>query len=89
MLAERIGEVEAGQAIEVLTDDPAAQYDLPAWCAQQSHELVGSTRRMVGWSFVIRRADTADSQGSDPARPRLNGRPGDDVAVPRSGPRPD
>jgi tRNA 2-thiouridine synthesizing protein A len=56
MLAERIGEVQTGQTIEVLADDPAAKTDVPAWCAMKSHEFVSLTDRPHGWSFVVRRS---------------------------------
>jgi tRNA 2-thiouridine synthesizing protein A len=56
MLAERIGEVPLGQAIEVLADDPAAKTDIPAWCMMKSHEFLYTTDRPVGWSFVVRRS---------------------------------
>jgi tRNA 2-thiouridine synthesizing protein A len=57
MLADRIGEVAVGQAIEVLADDPAAKTDLPAWCALKSQEFLRSDPLDVpGWSFLIRRS---------------------------------
>jgi tRNA 2-thiouridine synthesizing protein A len=56
MLAERIREVQVGQLVEVLADDPAAKTDLPAWCAIKSQDFVGFTELSVGWSFLVRRA---------------------------------
>jgi tRNA 2-thiouridine synthesizing protein A len=66
MLADRIRDVQIGQLIEVLADDPAAKTDLPAWCALKSQEFVGSNELPVridshgnprrGWSFLIRRS---------------------------------
>jgi tRNA 2-thiouridine synthesizing protein A len=56
MLAERIREVQVGQLVEVLADDPAAKTDLPAWCAIKSQDFVGLTEQSVGWSFLVRRA---------------------------------
>ena len=55
MLADRIREVQVGEIIEVLADDPAAKTDLPAWCALKSQEFVGVSDRSVGWSFLVRR----------------------------------
>ena len=56
MLAERIGEVQTGQTIEVLADDPAAKTDVPAWCAMKSHEFAGSQELPGGgWALFIRR----------------------------------
>jgi tRNA 2-thiouridine synthesizing protein A len=56
LLAERISEVPAGELVEVLSDDPVASTDLPAWCALGSHELVRQDERPSGWSFVVRRS---------------------------------
>jgi tRNA 2-thiouridine synthesizing protein A len=39
-LAKRIGEVEIGQVVTVLADDPAAAVDIPAWCRMTSQEYV-------------------------------------------------
>jgi tRNA 2-thiouridine synthesizing protein A len=56
LLAEQIGDVQPGQLVEVLADDPVAQTDLPAWCALKSHELVRLEERPAGWSFLVRRS---------------------------------
>jgi tRNA 2-thiouridine synthesizing protein A len=56
LLAEQIGDVQPGQLVEVLADDPVAQTDLPAWCALKSHELVRLEERTAGWSFLVRRS---------------------------------
>jgi tRNA 2-thiouridine synthesizing protein A len=39
-LAKRIGEVEIGQVVTVLADDPAAAVDIPAWCRMTGQEYV-------------------------------------------------
>jgi tRNA 2-thiouridine synthesizing protein A len=39
-LARRIMEIEPGQVIEVLADDPAAAPDIAAWCRMRDQELV-------------------------------------------------
>ena len=56
MLADRIREVQTGQTIEVLADDPAAKTDLPAWCALKSQEFVRADDLENGWSFLVRRS---------------------------------
>jgi tRNA 2-thiouridine synthesizing protein A len=42
VLARRIGEVEVGDLVELLADDPAAGPDVAAWCRMRAHELVVS-----------------------------------------------
>jgi tRNA 2-thiouridine synthesizing protein A len=56
LLAERIGDVQPGQLVELLADDAVARTDLPAWCALKSHELVRLEERPAGWSFLVRRS---------------------------------
>ena len=50
-LARRIGEVEVGELVELLADDPAAEPDLAAWCRMRSQELVVTDPPR----FVVRR----------------------------------
>jgi tRNA 2-thiouridine synthesizing protein A len=40
MIAERIGEVEPGSVLEVLTDDPGATTEVPSWCRRTGHDLL-------------------------------------------------
>lgn len=57
LLAERIGEVEIGQTVQLLADDPAARADVPAWCTLKSHDFLALTELpgRAGWAFLIRR----------------------------------
>src|SRR6478736_3150333 len=38
-LARHIGDVEVGETVTVLADDPAAATDIAAWCRMRDHEL--------------------------------------------------
>ena len=40
-LARRITEVAVGERIGVVTHDPAARVDVPAWCRMKEHKYVG------------------------------------------------
>ncbi|MET0526144.1 MAG: sulfurtransferase TusA family protein [Nocardioides sp.] len=40
-LARRIPEIEVGEVVAVLADDPAARHDVPAWCRMREQESVG------------------------------------------------
>jgi tRNA 2-thiouridine synthesizing protein A len=55
MLAERINDVPIGAVIAVLADDPAAENDVPAWCAMKSHDYVVTQTLTRGWAFLVRR----------------------------------
>ena len=50
-LGRRIFEVEVGELVELLADDPAAGPDVAAWCRMRGQELVMSTSPR----FLIRR----------------------------------
>jgi tRNA 2-thiouridine synthesizing protein A len=42
-LARRIAEVEVGEVVKIIADDPAAGPDVAAWCRMRQQELVEST----------------------------------------------
>lgn len=51
-VAQRIAPLTAGTVLEVVTDDPAAPTEMPAWCRRTGHELVsletsGDTHRLL------------------------------------------
>ena len=50
-LARHIGEVEVGEVVRVLADDPAAANDLRAWCRMKGQEFVSGQ----GTAFEVRR----------------------------------
>jgi tRNA 2-thiouridine synthesizing protein A len=41
MLARRISEIEPGEVVAVLADDPAARSDVPAWCSMRAQQYLG------------------------------------------------
>lgn len=41
-LAKRFGEVPVGAVVAVLSDDPAAASDVPAWCRMRGQEYAGA-----------------------------------------------
>jgi len=42
-LARRLAEVPVGAVLRVLSDDPAAGGDIPAWCRMRGHDFLGRT----------------------------------------------
>jgi tRNA 2-thiouridine synthesizing protein A len=42
-LAKALPEVEIGDIVRILADDPAAANDIPAWCRMKGQELVASS----------------------------------------------
>lgn len=54
-LAKAVLTVEVGAVVEVLSDDPAARLDIPAWCRMRAQEYVGEQPRDVGSAYLVRR----------------------------------
>ena len=50
-LARALPTVEIGDVVEVLSNDPAARHDIPAWCRMRGQEYVGAQDDR----FVVRR----------------------------------
>ena len=54
-LAKAIEDVEVGERVVVLADDPGAKVDIPVWCRMKRHELVATEEDAQGWRFTVRR----------------------------------
>ena len=54
-LAKAVLAVEVGQVVEVLSDDPAARLDVPAWCRMKGHEHLGEVPAERGTAQRVRR----------------------------------
>lgn len=42
--AEKIKQLEVGQVLEVIADDPGIVQDMPAWCKMTGHEFLEITQ---------------------------------------------
>lgn len=74
-LARAAAELPAGSLIALLTDDPAAEHDVPAWCRLRGHQLVGSTDLSDG-------ADEAPEQPAPSSTRATAGAPTEGPAAP-------
>lgn len=55
-LAKRIADVEVGEVLAVVADDPAARYDVPAWCRMREQEYAGEDLAADGVPrYLVRR----------------------------------
>ena len=54
-LARALPTVEIGELIELLSDDPAARHDIPAWCRMRAQDYVGEREHAVGAGYLVRR----------------------------------
>ena len=51
-LAKAVAAAQPGTLVEVLSDDPAARLDVPAWCRMRGQEYLGETDRS---GYLVRR----------------------------------
>jgi len=54
-LAKQIQTVAVGALVEVLSDDPAAATDIPAWCRMRDQDYVGAVPRDASTAYRVRR----------------------------------
>ena len=50
-LAKRIEDVPVGAIVAIVSDDPAAAADIPAWCRMRDHDFVGAAAS----TYLVRR----------------------------------
>ncbi len=67
-LARTASSLPSGSLIELLTDDPAAEYDVPAWCRLRGHELVAT--EMLDEDVVL--GSPVEPAGPEPHTPNEN-----------------
>ncbi|HEX9887956.1 MAG TPA: sulfurtransferase TusA family protein [Nitriliruptorales bacterium] len=55
-LARAVDELEVGDVVEVLSDDPGAKVDVPVWCRMQRQAFRGQRDLdRGGWSFLVQK----------------------------------
>jgi tRNA 2-thiouridine synthesizing protein A len=54
-LAKKIKEMQVGQVLELIADDPGAKEDVPAWCQRTQNELVETRQEGNVFYFYIRK----------------------------------
>ena len=55
-LARHINDVAVGEIVAVISDDPAARADVPAWCRMRDHDYLGEQPRDDAVAYLVRRA---------------------------------
>jgi tRNA 2-thiouridine synthesizing protein A len=54
-IAKAIKEIEVGQVLEMLADDPGSKADMQAWARQTGHELLDTQEEGGVFNFYVRR----------------------------------
>lgn len=52
---KRLQALQSGQVLHVLADDPAAIVDMPHFCIEQGHELLGQNTDSAPQSYLIKK----------------------------------
>jgi tRNA 2-thiouridine synthesizing protein A len=55
-ISKAIKEIEVGQVLEMLADDPGSKPDMEAWAKQTGHELLDLQEEAGVFKFYVRRA---------------------------------
>ncbi len=66
-LARAAAALPPGSVLALLTDDPAAEHDVPAWCRLRGHALLSSER--IGASDQPEPTSTSTPDGPEPPTP--------------------
>jgi TusA-related sulfurtransferase len=54
-LGQAIRKINVGEVIELLTDDPGSEQNMPAWTRNTGHELVASSCENGVYRYDVRR----------------------------------
>jgi tRNA 2-thiouridine synthesizing protein A len=65
-LARLWPDVPSGEVVAVAADDPAARYDVPAWCRMRGEEYVGEEHAADGVPVYLVRKGSTDAAASPP-----------------------
>lgn len=53
--SEAVRKLDAGGLVEVISDDPAIEHDLPAWCRSQGHTIESLAREGDVFRYIVRK----------------------------------
>ena len=52
-LRQRLAALQTGQVVRLMADDPVAEIDVPHFCAEQGHRLIGTEMRGAAAVFFV------------------------------------
>ena len=53
--SETIKNIDPGSVVEVISDDPAIEFDLPAWCQSQGHAILSESKEAGVYRYFVQR----------------------------------
>jgi len=54
--SEAMRVLDEGAMVELISDDPAIEHDMPAWCDGNGHKIESVTREGSVFRFLVRKA---------------------------------
>ena len=54
--SEALQTLDVGGIVEVISDDPAIEFDLPAWCQSQGHAIKGMSKSGEDFHYLVKKA---------------------------------
>ena len=54
-LSEAVRKIDPGCVVELVSDDPAIEFDLPAWCQSAGHDVVSLRRDGADFIYRVRK----------------------------------
>jgi tRNA 2-thiouridine synthesizing protein A len=55
--SEALRSLDPGGTVEVISDDPAIEFDMPAWCESQGHKIESVTIESDVFRYLVKKAD--------------------------------
>ena len=65
-LARAVDALQPGDVVSVVADDPAARYDIPAWCRMRGQDYLGAEHAEDGLPRYLVKKGATDSAASPP-----------------------
>jgi len=53
--SEALRNLDSGRVVEVISDDPAVESDMPAWCRSTGHTIVQCTKEGDDFHYFVRK----------------------------------
>ncbi len=55
--SEAIRSIDTGGVVEVISDDPAIEFDMPAWCESQGHTIESVTIERDAFFYLVKKTE--------------------------------
>lgn len=55
--SEALRNLDSGGVVEVISDDPAVELDMPAWCRSTGHTIIRLTKEGDDFRYLVRKKE--------------------------------